>query len=268
MSLNLGIIASSRTVASASLLLDTYAGAAAAYSLRKLRTAYTGAAIRVRRSSDNTETDIGFNVGGGLDTTALTTFVGVNSGFITTWYDQSVNVKNLIQTTTANQPSIIIAGVNNTVNNKISIFFDGSNDSMSNTTLNASQTSLSLFEVFKINDASIFVVNTINTQYNMAGNSGGGGGADSLTILSRYKNSTLTTSSTQGQVWTLFNTNAQILCSQFINITGNITSFGISNFPGGWNLTGYYQEVILYPTSQTSNRTAIETNINSYYTIY
>jgi hypothetical protein len=36
------------------------AASAAAYSLRKLRAAYTGSAIRVRRSSDNAETDIGF----------------------------------------------------------------------------------------------------------------------------------------------------------------------------------------------------------------
>jgi hypothetical protein len=36
-------------------LLDTYSGAAAAYSLRLLRSAYTGDAIRVRRASDNTE---------------------------------------------------------------------------------------------------------------------------------------------------------------------------------------------------------------------
>jgi hypothetical protein len=36
------------------------APAAAAYSLRKLRAAYTGSAVRVRRSSDNAELDIGF----------------------------------------------------------------------------------------------------------------------------------------------------------------------------------------------------------------
>ena len=41
-------------------LLDTYPNAAAAYSVRKLRTAYTGSAIRVRRSSDNAEQNIGF----------------------------------------------------------------------------------------------------------------------------------------------------------------------------------------------------------------
>lgn len=62
-----------------SYLLDTYSGAAAAYSLRKLRTAYTGNAIRVRRSSDNTSQDIGFNADGTLDTTAMLSFVGSNN---------------------------------------------------------------------------------------------------------------------------------------------------------------------------------------------
>jgi hypothetical protein len=60
-----------------SLLLDTYTGAAVAYSLRQLRTAYTGAAIRVRRSSDNAEQDINF-VSGDLDTQSLLDFVGYN----------------------------------------------------------------------------------------------------------------------------------------------------------------------------------------------
>ena len=57
-------------------LLDTYSGAAAAYSLRLLDSTYTGSAIRVRRSSDNTEQDIGFNVFGELDTVSLLAFAG------------------------------------------------------------------------------------------------------------------------------------------------------------------------------------------------
>jgi hypothetical protein len=58
------------------LLDQSYAkGAALAYGLRKLRTAYKGSAIRVRRSSDNAEQDIGF-LGGGLDTATLSGFVG------------------------------------------------------------------------------------------------------------------------------------------------------------------------------------------------
>ena len=60
------------------LLLDTYPNAAVAYSLRKLRGAYTGSAIRVRRSSDNAEQDFGFDNSGDLDVSTLETFVGYN----------------------------------------------------------------------------------------------------------------------------------------------------------------------------------------------
>ena len=77
----------------AALLLDTYTGASAAYSLRLLRTAYTGNCIRVRRSSDNAEQDFAF-VSNDLDTASLLTFCGVGNGFVTTWYDQSGNANN------------------------------------------------------------------------------------------------------------------------------------------------------------------------------
>lgn len=92
-----------------SLLLDVVTGATAAYSLRLLRTGYTGSAIRVRRSSDNAEQDIGFS-SGDLDTSALSTFVGANSGFVVTWYDQSGNGYDAAQSTTGRQPRIVNAG--------------------------------------------------------------------------------------------------------------------------------------------------------------
>ena len=82
----------------ASLLLDTYTGAAVAYSLRKLRTAYTGAAIRVRRSSDNAEQDINF-VGGDLDTTSMINFVGQNLWTYSEEWDQTVWFKSQLNTT-------------------------------------------------------------------------------------------------------------------------------------------------------------------------
>ena len=40
------------------LLLDTYSGAAAAYSLRKLSNTYSGPALQIRRASDNVEVDV------------------------------------------------------------------------------------------------------------------------------------------------------------------------------------------------------------------
>ena len=72
-------------------LLDLFPNAAAAYSLRKLRAAYSGSAVRVRRSSDSTEQDIGFTTQGELDTASLLSFVGgqnfllQSNQFDTTW---------------------------------------------------------------------------------------------------------------------------------------------------------------------------------------
>ena len=56
-------------------ILDEYSGAAAAYSVRRLSSTYTDGLIRVRRSSDDTEQDIGFDSNGDLDSTALLAFV-------------------------------------------------------------------------------------------------------------------------------------------------------------------------------------------------
>ena len=57
---------------STTYLLDTYSGAAAAYSVFQLSSTATNS-LRARRSSDNVEQDIGF-VGGTLDTSALEAF--------------------------------------------------------------------------------------------------------------------------------------------------------------------------------------------------
>jgi hypothetical protein len=105
------------------------APAAAAYSLRKLRTAYTGSAIRVRRSSDNIEADIGFTATGELDTAALLAVVGGGNGFVTRWYDQSGNGRNATQTTLVNQPQIVDSGAVITMNGRPAPRFDG-NDSL------------------------------------------------------------------------------------------------------------------------------------------
>jgi len=70
---------SASTTSSITPLLDLFTGAAAAYSLRKLRTGATQS-IRVRRSSDNLEQDIAFASDGSLDTTSLISFAGSLNG--------------------------------------------------------------------------------------------------------------------------------------------------------------------------------------------
>lgn len=78
------------------LLLDRIATpASGAYSFyRKLRTAYTGFAYRMRRESDNALLDVPF-AGDFIDVAAVSAFLGAGSGRIRLWYDQSGNGRTL-----------------------------------------------------------------------------------------------------------------------------------------------------------------------------
>ena len=99
------------------LLLDKYSGAVHAYSLRKISNTYSGPAIRVRRSSDNAEQDIGF-ASNELDQSSLTSFVGSGTGYVVEWYDQSGNDHTLERTSALTQPIIVNAGTLNELNEK------------------------------------------------------------------------------------------------------------------------------------------------------
>jgi hypothetical protein len=98
--------------ASAAFFSDLFGMPTACYALIKL-TSKSTPAIRVRRSSDNTEQDINFVSSAPkseIDTAALLSFVGAGNGFITTIYDQSTNNNHATETTAANQPQIVSSG--------------------------------------------------------------------------------------------------------------------------------------------------------------
>ena len=98
----------------------------ACYSVRLMNPGYFGNCMQVRRSSDNTISNIGFNVNGGLDTVGLLAFVGANNGFVSTWYDQSGNSLDIAQATVADQPQIVTSGVVNTNYGIPALSFSGS----------------------------------------------------------------------------------------------------------------------------------------------
>jgi hypothetical protein len=274
MSLNLGIIASSRASAPAvSLLLDTYPGAAAAYSLRKLRSAYTGNCIRVQRVSDLVEQDIGF-VNNVLDTATLLTFAGASNCVVRTWFDQSGNSRNATSgLTTANY--IVIGGVLQTINSKSAI-------SILNLQITSSFT--------VIDDVSYFMV-----QNKLSSNSGGinTGSAPGLGLLfSNWNDGNLYFQRSNGtsgfiigaadtttgvQVLNAFNNAGAMsmyknnniytlnLNTTFVLADSQIGSIGTASGSGS---NGLGAELIIYTNSQLSNRTGINSNINTYYSIY
>ena len=269
-------------------LLDLYPNAAAAYSLRKLRSAYTGSAIRVRRSSDNTEQDIGFTITGDLDTTSLTSFCGSGNGFVTTWYEQSGNARNATQTTAANQPQIVSSGSVILTNSKPSIQFDGSNDLLNNnTSIFSGASARSIITIYKPNNSSASFTYSIfgsagssNTgNWTMiqsrttfvtgdpyfAGFSGDlGNGLSTPNTLQKlgafyysgttgylYKNNSLLTSAS-------LTLNAQSNNQIYIGGILGIVEFANANI----------QECIAWTSNQETNSNGIATNINSYYGIY
>jgi hypothetical protein len=106
-------------------------GVIAAYSLRKIYGTYTGYAVNVKRLSDNTTLDIGFNSDNELDTVALNTFCTGTSGIINTWYDQSGYSYNAVVSASSfvpTQPGPLIYDNNLggvlLLNNKPTIRFD------------------------------------------------------------------------------------------------------------------------------------------------
>ena len=258
------------------LLLDIYPGAAAAYSVRKLRTAYTGSAIRVRRSSDNTEQDIGF-VGGELDTTALTTFVGVNNGFVTTWYDQSGNARNGTQTTALNQPQIVSSGIVLTINGKARLDFDGTNDSFeilppgsftytaANYNSFVGRRNLSGRRLISLGGISYlwclwssnqYILNAVTTGQEISTATDTTtahllltGLREASTAIKMYKNGVL-----------LASFNSPAIIGNSIESIGRYTLINAYNF-------GELQEIVYYNSAQESNRTGIEANITVYYGI-
>ena len=116
------------------LLDQLSATSTAAFSFRKLRAAYTGGAMSVRRGSDSTTATIGFTPTGDFDLTGYTAFVGVSgsglgNGFIATWFDQSTGTNNATQATAGNQPQIIL----NTQNGRPCARGNGTSVSMATT---------------------------------------------------------------------------------------------------------------------------------------
>jgi len=261
-----------------SLLLDTYPNAAVAYSLRKLRTAYSGNAIRVRRSSDNAEQDINF-VGGDLDTTSLLSFVGANNGFITTWYDQSGNGNDATQATLANQAQIVASGnlildantskitttwtndryaltsgiSTNTQYFSVSMWRRGGNaaDIMIHLGYSASQTPHSL--MWLGSGSAYGIRNRMNTNfvYQFISTTG-------RCIITALKDSANLKVAYRNGVQ-LANTATEAPAAGTLDVFGQSSTLYTS---------GQYQEYIYWDSEQSANRVAIENDIKTYWNAY
>jgi len=268
-------------------LLDTYPNAAAAYSVRLLKSDYTGNAIRVRRT-DLTEQNIGFDANGNLDTTALLSFVGtgvLDNGFITTWYDQSGNGRNATQTTALNQPQIVSSGSIVTENGKSAIQYNGTPNAL--TITNRPLTGATSFSVFSIvnlktaNNYEMIFVQTDGSANNGRLEIRRNDTSNSLQYIGNDNsgsnmNGTLPVNNTQIlSSYIGFSNEATAHINNVLDATSINTSINIGNYPsnigdrnGSLSLNGIIQEMVVYASNQSSNRSGINSNINTYYAIY
>lgn len=258
------------------LLLDAYPNAYYAWSIaRRLRTTYTNSLIRIRRSNDNAETDIGYNGSNELDTAAITSFVGANSAFITTKYDQSGNGRNFTQTTAAKQPRIVNAGTLEVENGKPTSRY------LSDTTMSLTglptpmPSSAMMYYVIKLTKTANQIMhngsgnNSAGSWLDFFGNgvTSPGAGQNSGT-LSWYKNGSI-----------LISVNADVLYDNFINTNALMSIKNINMAIVGWtgsifdgygspslNFGGSFQEDVFYGT-QSNSQTGIENNIKTYYSL-
>lgn len=97
-------------VAEAQTVFNTPTNWLGLYSLRRrLRAAYAGPLVRLRRAADGVEADFGVTGGGVLDEAAITAWVnaapvGQRDSYVVTLYDQSLRGQHLTQATSTRQP--------------------------------------------------------------------------------------------------------------------------------------------------------------------
>ena len=285
-------------------LLDTYSGAAAAYSLRLLDSTYTGSAVEVYNGSSYA--DIGFNVFGELDTVALAAHCGSNNGFVSKWYDQSGNSNDAAQATTANMPKIYdgTTGVI-TENGKPAVEFDGTqyyleapdSSTLSFTDGAGTDTYISAFATFKLdsvatNSRVLFSKDngSPNREYawgyfgftdearfflkNQGGNDQISQDATTPTQLNLYQvgamlyDASETAAGITMHINGVASTMGNAVTATYTGMSNTTAPFRIGAQIASNFFSGIAQEIILYASDQTSNRTGIEDNINTFYSIY
>jgi hypothetical protein len=266
-------------------LLDRFPGAAAAYSLRNLVGTSNPAVVRVRRDNDDAEDDFtAIEVSDGT----LATWVGAgNNGFVRTWYDQSGNNQHLNQATNSAQPLIVSNGAVVSDDGKPAVQTNGTSHYMQSP--NGALGSVTSFYI-----AAVGSITASDNRSIFAASNGGYTSADQWIVIRRFggalnfrharlgvnTNIDLTDtgakslfqclkSETSLSAWVNSENSTTTVPSTALNLFAEI-DFRTSDNAGTPLLLspGLTQELIAYATDQSTNRAAIEANINAHYSIF
>jgi hypothetical protein len=272
----------------AAFFLDTYPGALAAYSLRSLSSSVTNV-VKVRRSAGSpAEADFtAAQVANG----ELAAWVGAgNNGFVTTWYDQSGNGQNAVQATSGSQPQIVSSGslITDGTNAKPSISYSGGAKSLS-ATLGSSPNGQSSMSLITVVSPTVAILGNATRAFMHMAETGSWGSIfhNVCTDSFRYRFGSSESGNNQTIVRAITSAISQTFkegTAEYARINGTdytrgttalattantstTLTFGLgdnASFP----FVGKASEAFMYLSSQRTNASAIEANINAYYGIF
>jgi len=201
--------------------------------------------------------------------------VNGKSGFVDTWYDQSGNGNDAVQATAGSQPKIVSAGALVTGG----LDFDGTAHQLTLSNTLGITSAASHFAVTNLNDAGgadILLDNRDSSTdgYSIRTNDTSNINFDWLTsdaeVARISGQSVYYFNKTSSQVQSGANGGTLVTASESGSVSVAVTPrIGARSFISATNfLEGTINELIIYNTDQTDNRTAIEANINSHYSIF
>ena len=196
------------------------------------------------------------------------------NGAVTIWYDQSGNGNNATNSTDSEQPLVVSGGTLVTENSKAAIQFDGVDDTLQKDISPDISQPLTLFHIRRYRSNGTYVA----VGYD---NSTGNGYADinrSAKFQSYYGGGytgAIIQNTDQGLFFSLANNlssavglDGAALDTTNAQGTQGLEHLYIGSVFGAFNAPINTQELIIYASDQSANRTDIESNINNYFNIY
>ena len=252
-------------------LLVYYPGAAAAYSLRNL-TENNISVVRVRRDNDNSEADFtATEVSNGT----LAAWVGAgNNGFVRTWYDQSGNSKNAEQSNTSKQPKLIESGAIASRSGLDGCLFNGSTTNLVATFNTTSAHYFSGVYVSEGNSVSSLARNNSFSGLGYLythnyGYRGSTSGSNAILLYNAPESSKILISAGSAGSGLFLAANGSVVnTNAAFTVAPSTANMQIGSYNTAEFLDGVISELLFYNSDQSTNRTAIESNINDHYSIY
>ena len=213
-----------------------------------------------------------------MDTVALAAHCGSNNGFVSKWYDQSGNTNTAAQTVTGSMPKIYDGGtVTVDGNGALTISYDASNDFME-TALTLNTEPISVFAVNQTPNGSFIPIvglggtsAYLNLEIQNAQDANIRVYAGNGSTYTAYASSTGTSTDVMLYSYSKVGNalNGYVNGAQEISATETKSSSGVLGFRvRSRGTVTYISEVVIYQSDESTNRTDIESNINTFYNIY